>query len=169
MKTKIILGLLAATCGVVAMPAAAVTYTYVGSWAPDQGPVWFNNPLAYSGVGAAAMLFGGSASQYAISTVDANPAHIDFQANYEIIGVGSSVFNDHFFRGVEGTTHYEDVFTHDPSTDTVSTYVSDFGNSNINYAFAINSVPEPATWTMLVAGFGLVGTAVRRRKVVVTA
>jgi hypothetical protein len=25
-------------------------------------------------------------------------------------------------------------------------------------------VPEPATWTMLIAGFGLVGTAVRRRR-----
>jgi hypothetical protein len=30
-------------------------------------------------------------------------------------------------------------------------------------------VPEPATWAMLIAGFGLVGLAARRRKVVATA
>jgi hypothetical protein len=28
-------------------------------------------------------------------------------------------------------------------------------------------VPEPATWAMMIAGFGLVGVAVRRRRVVV--
>jgi hypothetical protein len=31
-----------------------------------------------------------------------------------------------------------------------------------NMTFGV--VPEPATWTMLIAGFGLVGTAVRRRR-----
>lgn len=30
--------------------------------------------------------------------------------------------------------------------------------------FQIGSVPEPASWAMLIAGFGLVGTAARRRR-----
>ena len=30
-------------------------------------------------------------------------------------------------------------------------------------------VPEPATWAMLIAGFGLVGGMVRRRRAVVSA
>jgi hypothetical protein len=30
-------------------------------------------------------------------------------------------------------------------------------------------VPEPASWAMLIAGFGLVGATQRRRKVVVAA
>lgn len=30
-------------------------------------------------------------------------------------------------------------------------------------------IPEPATWAMLIAGFGMVGTAMRRRRVVATA
>ncbi|QMW21664.1 PEPxxWA-CTERM sorting domain-containing protein [Sandaracinobacteroides saxicola] len=33
-----------------------------------------------------------------------------------------------------------------------------------NFSLAANAVPEPATWAMLIAGFGLVGVAMRRRK-----
>jgi hypothetical protein len=33
----------------------------------------------------------------------------------------------------------------------------------------IDAVPEPASWAMLIAGFGLVGAAARRRRVAVTA
>jgi hypothetical protein len=33
-------------------------------------------------------------------------------------------------------------------------------------AFGGPKLPEPATWAMLIAGFGLVGTAVRRRRAV---
>jgi hypothetical protein len=32
-----------------------------------------------------------------------------------------------------------------------------------------NAVPEPATWALMIAGFGLVGLAVRRRRAVVVA
>ncbi len=31
-------------------------------------------------------------------------------------------------------------------------------------AFATSAVPEPATWAMMIAGFGLAGTAIRRRR-----
>ena len=33
----------------------------------------------------------------------------------------------------------------------------------------IPGVPEPATWAMLIAGFGLVGAAARRRRPIVAA
>jgi hypothetical protein len=38
-----------------------------------------------------------------------------------------------------------------------------------SFTFASTAVPEPASWAMLVMGFGLVGVATRRRKVVVAA
>jgi len=34
---------------------------------------------------------------------------------------------------------------------------------------AANAVPEPASWAMLIMGFGLVGAAARRRKAAVAA
>lgn len=36
-------------------------------------------------------------------------------------------------------------------------------------SLAISAVPEPATWAMMIAGFGFVGAAMRRRKTAVSA
>ena len=35
--------------------------------------------------------------------------------------------------------------------------------SEINVNFEVSAVPEPATWAMMIAGFGLAGAALRRR------
>lgn len=40
---------------------------------------------------------------------------------------------------------------------------------SVNYAAVLPGVPEAATWVMIIAGFGLVGTALRRRQTAVTA
>jgi hypothetical protein len=36
----------------------------------------------------------------------------------------------------------------------------------VNYNVPVNAVPEPATWAMMLTGFGLVGAAARRRRAV---
>jgi len=165
-KLSLLAGGAAALC-LLAGAASAATYTFVGSWAPDDGPYWGTDPIAYSGVAAAALLFGGAASDYAISTVDDNPNDINFMANYEMVGVGSFVFAQDYFRGVDGVTHYQDVYVFDQNVDTVSTYVSDFSNGRRNYAFRIDNaggVPEPMTWALMIPGFGLAGAALRRRR-----
>lgn len=165
MKIKYAFAIGVAALAMVTTAADAASYVYVGSWAPADGPYWTTNPLAYSGVGAAAMLFGGSAANYAISTIDSNVANLNFMANYEVIGLGGAVFADTYFRGVEGVTRYQDVYIFDPARDTVSSYVNDFGNDKVNYAFRIaGGVPEPQNWALLIAGFGLIGAVARRRR-----
>lgn len=163
---KSMLVIAASLLAIASSSANAATYIYVGSWTPSDGPQWGTNPLAYSGVGAAAFLFGGSASDYAVSTVDNNPLNIDNRAHYEMIGVGSRVFADSFFRGTEGVTRYQDVYVYDEKVDTVSAYVNDFGNTNVNYAFRVvaGAVPEPSTWALMLLGFGFVGGAIRSAK-----
>lgn len=52
----------------------ALMATYVGSFNTSDGPYWGDNPPVYSGVEAAALIFGGSPSDYAIST---NPNTVD--------------------------------------------------------------------------------------------
>ena len=57
---------------------AAPIYTYLGSYAVDDGPDYVTEPHSYTGQQAAALLFGGSASDYAISTIGSDPGDINF-------------------------------------------------------------------------------------------
>ena len=172
MNTKSLVA--SATLAVVlaAAGAANAAYTFVGNWNVGDGPTWGTNPLAYSGTGAAALLFGGSASDYVVSTIDNQVSNINNMAHYAVVGVGFANFADNYFRGTEGTTHYQDVYVFDAATDTVSAYVNDFGTGGTNYAFRNDSpggVPEPASWALMISGFGLAGAALRRRRTVVAA
>lgn len=49
-------------------PNRALEATYIGSFYVGDGPGWSTNPPVYSGVEAAALIFGGDPSDYAIST-----------------------------------------------------------------------------------------------------
>ena len=163
MKKIILASLLSAT----AFFAQASTVTYVGSWSVGDGPDWQSNPLAYSGTGAAELLFG--AGTYVISTVDNLVANINNMAHYAIIGVGFADFSESYFRGVEGVAHYQDVYIFSSTLDTVSSYVSDFGAGGVNYAFRVsndtNNVPEPGSLALIGLGFAGLAAARRRKSV----
>ncbi len=140
---------------------------YVGSWNINDGPHWGSNPLAYSATGAAQLLFG--AGTYQISTVDNQVANINNMAYYNVIGYGNHIFGESFFRGVEGVTHYQDNYTGNLNTATVSAYVSDLfsfeypNSTTINHAFRVEGVPDAGS-TISLLGAGLVLFAMIRRR-----
>lgn len=146
------------------MLASATTYTFVGSWTVDQGPNWWDNPAVYSGQEAAALLFGGVASDYAIS-IDANS--ITHTAWYDGWGVHSGTVADnvfaenfHFDTGGSG-------YNSAPGTGSAySAYVHDgiYGAQFTNYAYRINPVPEPETYALMGLGLAAVAVARMRRK-----
>lgn len=158
---------------------AKADYVYVGSWDlatigggysnPSNPFIWANNPQVYSGVEAAAMLFGGSASEYAISTVDSNPADINFKAFVD--GYGNTEYLSSPASDTYSLSSNGGGYDNYPS---FSAYVVDHAPLTspyhfVNYAFReenapLSVVPAPSSIALLGIGiFSLVGFALRRR------
>ncbi len=164
---------------VSASAASATIYTFVGSWLVGDGPVWTSNPSVYSGQDAAAFLFGGAAGDYAISTIDNDPLNIDHLAFLDGWGDTQYLSNPQSESySLTNGTGYNDPY----GGPSYSAYVLDhtcfnrYGNGGAacegdgtqyrNYAFRADggAVPEPATWGLMILGFGLSGVALRSRR-----
>lgn len=158
---------------VPAFEASAATYSYVGSWAVNDGPNWISNPQVYSGQEAAALLFGGSAADYVISTVSNLVADINFSAWLD--GWGDDF--TYAFSGNPAAQGYSLDITglgYDGCSiagtgcffSAYSAYVSDHGVNLTNYAFKVDAVapvPVPAAGLLLIGAIGGLGFVARRR------
>ncbi|HJS45085.1 MAG TPA: PEP-CTERM sorting domain-containing protein [Rhizomicrobium sp.] len=165
---KFFLAALAAASVILTVPAAEAAPIFVGSWTVDQGPHWSTQPLAYTGQEAAALLFGGLASDYAISTIDNNPGTINFEAWYSILGIGGGTqFAQNYVAPASSQApgfYYSGASYPFLATDAASAYVDDnaIGAKYTNFAFRITDVPEPLTLSLF--GVGAMGVAAMRRR-----
>lgn len=165
MTLKTVLAAAAATLALSAGAAHAVTYAFVGSWLIGDGPPAFPAaPAVLSGVETAALLFGGTAADYVISSVDSSVANIDFMARVDGFGPSSNfnaiVAQD--FKADVGAAGYGQI-------GDVSAYVKDHAPAGVdigrNYAFRVSgAVPEPGAWGLMIVGFAASGVLLRRRR-----
>lgn len=180
MNSKLKSGIFASILALASAVTGHAAWTYVGSWDlsnlsgnygnPANPYLWTNNPTVYSGVEAAAHLFGGSASQYAISTVGSSVSDINHLAFVDGWGDEQYLQNpaSENFSVDLGVAGYNDIQTFGAA---YSALVTDHGPSHqvgsfVNYAFRWSDpvgVPDSAS-TLGLLGVTVVGLAVLRRR-----
>jgi hypothetical protein len=169
-RTVFFAAALAGAAGLAAPAADAAVLQYVGSWRVDDGPQWGLGPLAYTGQEAAALLFGGSAADYVISTVSALVAEIDRLTwistwdSTDICGgafpCGTKVADD--FKVSTGGFYLNPGDT--------SAYVTDWavGPQFVNYAFRVGDdippIPLPHGLPLAAGALVLLALVARRRR-----
>ena len=165
----------------------ATTYSYInnfGGWTFDASNTFIAQPIGGSdgavllnenggGSFASTTITGLNAgSRYSLSFLlsgDNRPGQA-FVLNGNIAGLSFSVNGVDGAAGSTAGTLLSYIFTATgPSAVLNFTEASGTEASPMIDNIAIATVPEPATWFLLVAGFGMVGVAARRRKTAVAA
>lgn len=170
---KVVIALLAGAA-VAAAATASSAATLIGSYWVGAGPNWTTNPPVYTPQEAAALIFGGVASDYSISISSTIVTHTGWEDGW---GNTQHLKTDWFGQGSLGPVAENYSLTlgtgyNDPvGGPAFSAYVSDHdgaytnalsADASINYVFAATGVPEPSVWAMLLVGMGGVGYAMRR-------
>lgn len=144
--------------------------------------------------GVAAQPFGSTGNYYTVGPSDGSPGFLDLSNfagiaslsfiwgstdaynTLEVIGKDNSLLAS--FTGADAALVFPDGDQSDPFTNPLATLTftngDQFNVGGLRFIstqnafevdnFAINAVPEPGTWGMMLLGFGAIGFAMRRRK-----
>ena len=173
-------------CALAAAPACAapITYTVSGTFVVSLGSTPLPADIVSTGIGDTNDVLTGSAIYVPLSSLVANVSLVgDVTAtdSYDFFLVNGSNLAGIWTHGTHNIVFqftdpslgsYDGISNFGPqsvtnagggSVDTDYGTVSLLGATNLHFAAAVASVPEPSSWMLLVAGFGLAGLALRSR------
>ena len=170
---KVLMRLLAAAAMVGAVPVQAATYLFTltgdtdtASFVLDSSPTpdfVGGDPSPFFEIDGVPGSFTGSGQ-----APGAGPLHIGDVQFYVADAGGGFEVNDNTTGAPIFSLTGSQLFTGtvDAPTFTLGEFdfTNDFFFGPVNEHLSITAVPEPATWAMLVLGFGVVGFAMRRRR-----
>jgi hypothetical protein len=184
MKTIKILALAAASAMVLAAPAmaATITYTLTGNFQGTLNGQAFDTFATFTGVGDTNTFDGTTVQLSSLKAVAGGVTYTSLSQGYAfnnqgngLSGFGTASGFD--FLGFTGLSTAYDVNTAIGATPLTYAYggqpfptdngtAAFSGASNVIFSASVaGAVPEPATWAMMICGVGMVGGAMRRRRV----
>ena len=180
MKIKFLVSVAAATLVAIAAPASAattLTVTYTGNLTGVNTTfnVPYDQAVVLTGITTAEDAADGSFSFSSFSANYSGNINTVTNASGQVTGGGSvfriftggSVFADFNLTGnpifATGTNYAVTVSGGEPITGAFGTAVITGGAGVLRGELAVAAVPEPATWAMMIGGFGVLGAAARRR------
>lgn len=151
----------AAITAALACASVANAFVFVGSYEVNDGPHWTTNPMVYSAQEAAALLFGGSPSDYAISI---RSDLITFTGWYDGWGEHTGMEFAHDYKLDLGAPGYDDPGGMGTAR---SAWVADgLSNAFVNYVWRvedIDAVPDVGS-TLSLLGLSILAMACYRRR-----
>ncbi len=183
---KFLLAGIVATAALAPVAAAPITYTLSGDFAGTLGGQAFNTSAVFTGVGDTNTLFdGGYYKSVTLTSLTAFAGGVTytvtdptrFFANPNSISGFSLASGADFLDFSAPTLATYGASTSFPATPVTFNYTSsfntDFGQvvlssaTNLVFSATGGTVPEPATWALMIGGFAMTGFAARRRRAAV--
>jgi hypothetical protein len=185
MRLKLTLALAAASAGLLASTPASAALTLITNCNAAPSDVLGGYTQTCSGYYAGQLLSGNASDvadqQTALAGLGFNTAGFNFNSYLKLSGLaGNSTIN--WGVPLSGVTYFAIHYgggtpSPTPGQDSTAFYRVDFGATPIN-SFQLNfgstsdavlystvaAIPEPATWGMMLLGFGIIGGSLRRRR-----
>jgi hypothetical protein len=98
--------------------------------------------------------------------LDTNPTGVRIKAGGNAVNISGSALQNTLQPGAPTNFAFNSLLAQGDTVDFVVNRLNNYGNDSTGLSLSVALVPEPATWAMMIIGFGAAGSMIRRRRAV---